>query len=68
MNRRLGIAANVALVLLASMSRASEPIDYAADLGVGELAGEKDFSTLERRWARPTFDVNGLWSGYMRPP
>jgi len=26
--------------------------------------GEKDFSALERIWARPTFDVNGLLGGY----
>ncbi len=26
--------------------------------------GEAGFSTLERRWARPTFDINGLTSGY----
>ena len=38
--------------------------EYRSELGVGELAGEKGFSTLERRWVRPTFDINGLWSGY----
>ena len=27
-------------------------------------AGEAGYSTLERRWVRPTFDVNGLWGGY----
>jgi acetylornithine deacetylase/succinyl-diaminopimelate desuccinylase-like protein len=26
--------------------------------------GEAGFTTLERMWARPTCDVNGLWSGY----
>ncbi len=38
--------------------------DLCKDLEVSELFGEKGFSTLERGWARPTFDVNGLWSGY----
>ena len=33
-------------------------------LGVTGLTGEAGFTTTERRWARPTFDVNGLWSGY----
>ncbi|MEK6234006.1 MAG: dipeptidase, partial [Planctomycetales bacterium] len=33
-------------------------------IGVDGVTGEEGFSTLERRWARPTFDVNGLWSGY----
>lgn len=38
--------------------------EYMAELGVNGLAGEAGFSTLERRWARPTFDINGMWSGY----
>ncbi len=36
-------------------------------LGVSELFGEKGFSTLERRWCRPTLDINGLTSGYQGP-
>ena len=28
------------------------------------LAGEEGYSYVERTWARPTCDVNGLWSGY----
>jgi acetylornithine deacetylase/succinyl-diaminopimelate desuccinylase-like protein len=35
-----------------------------AELGVDALAGETGYSYLERTWARPTGDVNGLWSGY----
>jgi acetylornithine deacetylase/succinyl-diaminopimelate desuccinylase-like protein len=37
---------------------------FQQQLGVQGLSGEEGFSTLERRWARPTCDVNGLWSGY----
>ncbi|HYO24354.1 MAG TPA: M20/M25/M40 family metallo-hydrolase, partial [Lacipirellulaceae bacterium] len=37
---------------------------FAGQLGVEALTGETGFTTLERRWARPTFDVNGLTSGY----
>lgn len=37
---------------------------YLAGLGVAAPFGEKGYSTLERRWARPTCDVNGLWGGY----
>lgn len=37
---------------------------YMRELGVDGLVGELGFSTLERRWSRPTFDVNGMWSGY----
>ncbi len=37
---------------------------YKAELDVSELFGEKGYSTLERSSARPSLDVNGLWSGY----
>lgn len=34
-------------------------------LGVAAHFGEAGFSTLERRWSRPTFEVNGIYGGYM---
>ena len=34
------------------------------EIGLTEPVGEKGYNTLERRWARPTCDVNGLTSGY----
>ena len=37
---------------------------YMSQLGIDGMTGEDGFTTLERRWARPTFDVNGLTSGY----
>jgi acetylornithine deacetylase/succinyl-diaminopimelate desuccinylase-like protein len=37
---------------------------FAKQLGIKTVYGEAGFSTLERRWARPTFDINGLTSGY----
>lgn len=37
---------------------------YRDHLGVPELVGEKGFTALERRWARPTLDVNGIWGGW----
>jgi len=37
---------------------------YMAGIGVAALGGEEGFTTLERLWARPTFDVCGMWSGY----
>jgi len=40
---------------------------YRKFLGAPALAGEKGFTTLERRWARPTFEINGLTSGYQGP-
>ncbi|OFW06987.1 MAG: peptidase M20 [Acidobacteria bacterium RIFCSPLOWO2_02_FULL_68_18] len=37
---------------------------YRKELGAPRLSGEKGYSTLERVWARPTFEVNGLLSGF----
>jgi acetylornithine deacetylase/succinyl-diaminopimelate desuccinylase-like protein len=37
---------------------------YRKDFGVPKLFGESDYTTLERTWARPTFEVNGLLSGF----
>jgi acetylornithine deacetylase/succinyl-diaminopimelate desuccinylase-like protein len=37
---------------------------YRADLGAPKLFGETGYSTLERVWARPTFEVNGLLCGF----
>ena len=33
---------------------------YRTDLGAPKLFGESGFTTLERVWGRPTFEVNGL--------
>jgi acetylornithine deacetylase/succinyl-diaminopimelate desuccinylase-like protein len=38
--------------------------EYAKDLGVTELWGEKDYSSNERTGIRPTLEVNGIWGGY----
>ena len=40
---------------------------YAAELGVPTTTGEAGYTTLERRWARPTFEINGLTGGYQGP-
>jgi acetylornithine deacetylase/succinyl-diaminopimelate desuccinylase-like protein len=37
---------------------------YRKELGAPKLFGETGFTTLERVWARPTFEVNGLLSGF----
>ena len=37
---------------------------YKQELGAPKLFGEAGYSTLERVWARPTFEVNGLLSGF----
>jgi acetylornithine deacetylase/succinyl-diaminopimelate desuccinylase-like protein len=33
-------------------------------LGVDQLVGEPDYSIVERKTARPTLDVNGIWGGF----
>lgn len=46
---------------------ASLPFDeheFARELGVEATFGEAGFSTIERRWARPTCELNGLFGGY----
>jgi succinyl-diaminopimelate desuccinylase len=40
---------------------------YAKELGVPQTFGEKGYTSTERRWARPTCDINGLTSGYQGP-
>ena len=37
---------------------------YKKDFGIPKVYGETDYTTLERTWARPTFEVNGLLSGF----
>lgn len=38
--------------------------DFLQEIGSGAVFGEHGFTTLERRWARPTCDINGIVSGY----
>jgi len=46
---------------------ASLPVDIQSlkdYLGVSELTGEPGYSMFERKTARPTLDINGLWGGF----
>ncbi len=38
--------------------------EFKRQVGVDALSGEEGYKTLERKSARPTFDINGLTSGY----
>jgi acetylornithine deacetylase/succinyl-diaminopimelate desuccinylase-like protein len=37
---------------------------YKKDFGIPKVFGESHYTTLERTWARPTFEINGLLSGF----
>jgi len=37
---------------------------FAQQYGLRKLYGEKGYTTLERLWARPTLECNGIWGGY----
>jgi len=38
--------------------------EYLAELGSPAAVGEEGFTTNERRWVRPTLEVNGIIGGY----
>lgn len=38
---------------------------YRRDLEVDALGGEEGYTVIERIGARPTLDVNGMWSGFI---
>lgn len=39
--------------------------EYKKDLAVADVLGEKGYTTLERTGIRPTFELNGIWGGYI---
>jgi acetylornithine deacetylase/succinyl-diaminopimelate desuccinylase-like protein len=39
----------------------------AAAGGISETVGEEGWTILERRWVRPTLEINGIWGGYQGP-
>lgn len=46
---------------------AAVPFDeeaYKRELGIPDVFGEVGYTTLERNWARPTLEINGMWGGF----
>jgi acetylornithine deacetylase/succinyl-diaminopimelate desuccinylase-like protein len=37
---------------------------FLGGIGLTTPAGERGYTALERLWARPTADINGIWGGY----
>ncbi|HEY1411603.1 MAG TPA: dipeptidase [Rhodopila sp.] len=37
---------------------------FLRGIGLTEPVGERGYAALERLWARPTADINGIWGGY----
>ena len=49
----------------AEMAKAPFNLDaYKKALDLGDVWGEKGYTTMERNSIRPTLDVNGIWGGY----
>ena len=49
----------------AEMAKAPFSLDaYKSDLKIGDVMGEKGYTTNERTSIRPTFELNGIWGGY----
>jgi acetylornithine deacetylase/succinyl-diaminopimelate desuccinylase-like protein len=38
--------------------------EFLGKIGLEAPSGERGYSALERLWARPTADINGIWGGY----
>ncbi len=57
--RRLTVAERRAFAGLPHSDR-----KYKSAIGAPELQGESGYTTLERVWARPSLDINGIWSGF----
>lgn len=39
--------------------------EFKESINIGDICGETGYSTVERRGIRPTFDVCGIWGGYI---
>ena len=57
--------AEVSAAERSQMNKAPFSLDeYKESLDIGDVHGEKGYTSLERVSIRPTLDVNGIWGGY----
>jgi len=40
---------------------------FLGKVGLQTVTGERGYPALERMWARPSADINGMWGGYTGP-
>jgi acetylornithine deacetylase/succinyl-diaminopimelate desuccinylase-like protein len=38
--------------------------EFIKELDIEEVFGEEGYTTIERKWTRPTLDCNGIWGGF----
>lgn len=38
--------------------------EFIKELDIEEVFGEEGYTTIERKWVRPTLDCNGIWGGF----
>jgi acetylornithine deacetylase/succinyl-diaminopimelate desuccinylase-like protein len=41
-----------------------EDEEYLESMGLHQTFGEPGYTTLERKWIRPTLEINGIWGGF----
>ena len=59
-----GIAEPSAAQLAAWRTLGFDEGEFLGGIGLSVPVGERGRSGLERMWARPTADINGIWGGY----
>ena len=62
-----GVAETPAALLAEWAALRFDEAAFLGGVGLASPAGERGRTALERLWARPTADINGIWGGYQGP-